>query len=376
MKSAKTIAILLPDLRHGGAEWVHLQLAKFWIHCGFEVEFVVLQRQGELLARIPGSTTIVDLTAKRVRHAFFPLARYLRDKKPDAVLAVMWPLTVIAPAAAMLARFRGRVVVSEHAPQSLSYAKRGKMHGLLMQLSMRAAYPVTDARIGVSSGVANDMAALSGMSRESFTVVHNPAASSDLATDHRRPSLLEGHGGPVVLSVGTLKVVKRHDLLIQAFAKAAIPGALLCILGEGPERQRLERLVERHGLQGRVLLPGHIASTAPWYAHSNLFVLSSDHEGFGNVIVEALQQGTPVVSTDCPSGPREILADGKYGTLVPVGEADALARAMGDALSRRHDHETLKRRAQDFGVDKAADAYLDLLLPGWRERKGQAGEGL
>src|SRR5690606_26732556 len=137
----------------------------------------------------------------------------------------------------------------------------------------------------------------------------------------------------------------------------------LCILGEGEERPRLQALVDALGLDGRLLLPGYQSDPAPWYAHADLFVLSSDHEGFGNVIVEALEQGVPVVSTDCPSGPREILEGGKYGTLVPVGDAAALASAIDDALSREHNHDALKRRAQDFSVDKAADAYLDLLLP-------------
>lgn len=105
-----------------------------------------------------------------------------------------------------------------------------------------------------------------------------------------------------------------------------------------------------------------------------IFVLSSDYEGIGNVFVEALEQGVTVVSTDCPSGPREILEDGKYGRLVPVGDADALARAMLESLQSQHDHAALKARAQDFAVGKVADEYLDMLLPVWREAPAQ-GEG-
>jgi glycosyltransferase involved in cell wall biosynthesis len=361
------IAVFLPDLCPGGAERMHLHMAEHWLRSNIQTEFVLSQQQGELLNLVPRDATVVNLGATRVRSAIRPLARYLRDSRPQALLAAMWPLTAVSPLAARIAGFRGRVVISEHAPQSMSYAERGKFQNILMCASMGALYPCADARVAVSEGVANDMARLSGMDCGEITVIHNPAAVGRVVgrSDCKLPSICGA--GPLVLSVGTLKPVKRHDLLIRAFARMEVPSARLCILGEGQERERLEALVRELGMCERVLLRGFEAVTAPWYAHADLFVLSSDHEGFGNVIVEALEQGTPVVSTDCPFGPREILENGKFGTLVPVGDVDALAKAMEDALSRTHDREGLKRRAQDFSVDKAADSYLDLLLPGWRE---------
>lgn len=177
--------------------------------------------------------------------------------------------------------------------------------------------------------------------------------------------------GKKIIAIGTLKSQKRFDRLVHAFAGLPERDAVLMILGEGGERENIETLAQTLNVAGRVFMPGFTHDPAYYLRRADLFVLSSDYEGFGNVVAEALEQGTPVVSTDCPSGPREILEDGKYGTLVPVGDVDALARAMEDALNREHDREALKRRAQDFSVDKAADAYLDLLLPGWRE--GSAG---
>lgn len=374
MSSMKpTVAILLPDLRPGGAERLLITLAAAWARQGIAVEFVLLRRVGELLAQLPSGSKFVDLKASRVRSAWRPLVRYLRESPPDALLAAMWPLTVLAPFAAKRAGFRGCVVVSEHAPQSLSYVRRGRLHNTVMAVTMRAGYRMADARVGVSSGVADDMARLSGMDRAAFRVIHNPAATGQVIGNYGRPQSIAGPQGPLILSVGTLKAVKRHDLLIRAFAQMSRRDATLCILGEGKERPRLQALVDALGLDERVLLPGYQSDPAPWYAYADLFVLSSDHEGFGNVIVEALEQGVPVVSTDCPSGPREILEGGKYGTLVPVGDAAALASAIDDALSREHNHDALKRRAQDFSVDKAADAYLDLLLPDWRQASVQAG---
>jgi len=362
----RRIAVLLPDLRPGGAEKLHLALAREWSRGGIDVEFVLRQAQGELLACLPEKSRVINLRAPRVRYSILRLARYLRAAQPDALLAAMWPLTVIAPLAARLARYRGAVVISEHAPQSLSYANRGRLHNILMSASMRMFYPLAGGRVAVSSGVADDMARLSGIRRRDIVVIHNPAATGRLVKRGESSLPILPMDSPFVLAVGTLKPVKRHDLLIRAFARLKLPNARLYILGEGRERTSLAGLIRELGMEDRILMPGFQMNTAPWYAHADLFVLSSDYEGFGNVIVEALEQGTPVVSTDCPSGPREILENGKYGTLVPVGDVEALAKAMQDALSREHAPEMLMRRAQDFSVDKAADAYLDLLLPGWR----------
>ncbi len=360
------ISVLLPDLRAGGAEGIHVQMAALWVQRGFDVEFVLFRRKGELIDQLPAAASLVALDASRVRSAFLPLARYLRARRPQALLAAMWPLTVLAPLAARTAGFPGRVAISEHSPLAHAYAGRGRVHQAVLRGSTRLAYPLADARIGVSGGVADGLAALSGLPRSGFRVVHNPAAGTRAPTGAlRRPPSL-GESARVVLAVGTLKKVKRHDLLLQAFARIAEPGLVLCILGEGDERARLEALVRELGLQDRVSMPGYVADPSTWYAHADLFVLASDYEGFGNVIVEAMDHGVPIVSTDCPVGPREILEGGRYGTLTPVGDPEALAVAMRAALQRTHDRAAIKARARDFSVEKIADQYLDLLLPGWR----------
>lgn len=361
------IAVLLPDLRPGGVERMRLNMAPVWLKYGHQVELVLRVRHGALLEHVPEGVTVHSLNAPRTRNAFLPLAKYLHSKKPDVFLAAMWPLTFVAPLAARAVRYKGRVVVSEHDNMSAEYAGWGGLHRLLMRVSMRVGYLLADAVVGVSEGVLDDLVGLSGLPRDKFHLIYNPACVGRDASASTMPSELIGRQR-IVLSVGTLKRQKRHDVLLHAFAR--LPGKLgasLCIVGDGELRSDLESLSRSLGIRDRVIFAGYRASTAEWYAHSDLFVLSSDYEGFGNVIVEALEQGTPIVSTDCPSGPREILEDGKYGALVPVGDVEALAKAMEDALSREHDREALKRRAQDFSVDKAADVYLDLLIPGWRD---------
>jgi glycosyltransferase involved in cell wall biosynthesis len=365
--SPPSIAVLLPDLRPGGAERLHLHLAEEWLRVGISVEFVLRRSQGELIRLLPPEATVVDLAAIRVRNLLPPLVRYLRKARPDALLAAMWPLTVIAPLAARLARFQGRVVVSEHSPLSIAYAHRGPLHRTALRMTQRFAYPLADARIAVSRGVADDLAWLSGLPREQFDVVHNPAARGRFPDAEHVPEAIASACGPVILAVGMLKKVKRHDLLIDAFARLPSElGAMLCILGEGPERAALEAQIATRGLLGRVLLPGFVDHTGCWYANSHVFVLSSDYEGFGNVLVEAMEHSLPIVSTDCPVGPAEILCNGRYGQLVPAGDPVALADALMKALQAPVNREELQARARDFSVGKIANRYLDVLLPGWQ----------
>ncbi len=188
-----------------------------------------------------------------------------------------------------------------------------------------------------------------------------PACSAD---NDIAEAAWEGYRGARIMTVGRLKRVKNHALLIRAFAKVSeIQPARLMIVGDGELRDELEALIAELGLGGKVVLPGFVNDPTPLYRSADLFVLSSNYEGFGNVIVEAMACGVPVVSTDCPAGPSEILENGRFGTLVPVGDVDALASAMMSALQTGHDPEVLKRRAAAFAPEVAASKYLDLLFP-------------
>lgn len=366
------VALFLPDLRGGGAERVAVNLANAFVDRGIDVEMVVMRLQGELLAQLDQQVRVIDLGTPRQRHVLLPLIRYLRRSRPKAVLANMWPLTILAALARLLSRVRTRVVAVEHTTWSASCLAQRRKTRLSIKTTMHALLPRTDAIVAVSKGAAADLERFAGLRPGSARVIYNPVAGARQATSTSLHGALAAwaHGPHKrVLAVGTLKAVKDFPLLLQAFARLCkTENARLLILGEGEERQRLEALVKELGLEQAVSLPGFVADTAAAYAHADLFVLSSTNEGLPTVIIEALEHGVPVVSTDCPSGPREILAGGQYGTLVPVADTEALASAMRQALAGQHDPEALKRRAQDFSVDKAADAYLDLLLPGWRSR--------
>ena len=361
------LAIFIPDMRGGGAERVALTLAQGFIDREHEVDLVVLRATGELMELVPAKARVIDLKVGRIRQAIRPLAKYLRQARPQALLAVMWPLTAVAVLARILAGSLTRIAVSDHGILSEHYADRpGSLAAL--RLSTRLLYPRADVRIAPSLGIAEDLEQLSGIEREKFLIIHNPI---DVPTEpNGNDQMLKSEWGDAdakILAVGSLKPEKDYGLLIEAFA--GLPperNARLIIVGEGQMRPQLEALAECAGVADRVSLPG-FRDPWPYYASADLFVLSSRSEGFGNVLVEALSTGLPAVSTDC-AGPREILADGKRGALVPAGDRDSLTRAMEQALDRSVDRDALKVRARQFDANSAIDEYLAALLRDDRSR--------
>lgn len=359
----RKISIVLPDLRGGGAERLHVYLANDWIKRGYSVEIVLMRKRGELLSLLSPEVTLVDLGVDRIRYLTRPLRNHLRQSRSDVVLSAMWPLTSATVIAWLLSGRHGRLILSDHNQLSVSCLRELKISPLFLKTLMRATYPFATGIVAVSQGVKEDLCRLGGFRDTQIKVIYNPAATG--ISPHREVSAvgdqLWGAGFKHhILSVGTLKVQKDHETLIRAFARLPSDlNAKLTILGEGPLRPRLENLITELGLNERVSMPGFATDPYPWFRSADLFVLSSQWEGFGNVIVEALECGVPVVSTDCPSGPAEILENGRYGKLVPVNDADALAAAMSASLAESHDREKLMNRAKAFSVRNISDEYLD-----------------
>lgn len=358
------IAILLPDLRGGGVERVSIVLAQEFARAGHDVEFVLMRAQGEFLEEAQASFPVFHLATSRARGLPLALARYLRRRRPDALLAAMWPLTTIAPVAARLGGHRSKVLVSEHNTLSAQYRDWGRFHRAVMRSSMALGYRLADYRVGVSEGVARDVAALSGLRVNQFDVIHNPvpprlepSAAAIIAAEE----LWAAPPGARIVTVGSMKAQKNHPLLLRAFAGLNRPDAQLMFVGDGIGRNALLSLARDLGIADRVILAGFQLDPTPFYLTADVFVLSSDYEGFGNVIVEAMACGTPVVSTNCPSGPCEILDGGAYGRLVPVGDITAMTSAIAATLGESVPKARLQTRAADFHPAKAASAYLKLL---------------
>jgi glycosyltransferase involved in cell wall biosynthesis len=354
------IACVLPDLKYGGAERIALTLIRSLVDRGCPVDLVLMERKGELLDQLPGGVRVVDLGAGRIRGTIGPLVRYLKERRPRSMQVRMWPLTVAAIIARALSGVKTRLVVSDHAILSDHYRSRATQAAL--KLTTRLFYPLADARVSVSQGAAKDLASLSGLPLNSFTVIHNPAEFPAKVASNAAAEALWGEGRPRILTVGKLKEEKDQQLLVRAFARlAGLPDARLMIAGDGPLLEPLQSLARELGVGERMIFPGYIADPWPLYASADLFALPSREESFGNVLTEALHAGLPVVSTS-NTGATEILDGGRYGALVPGGDADALARTIELTLAEPHDAEAGRARAKALGGDASVDAYHRLLL--------------
>ena len=220
--------------------------------------------------------------------------------------------------------------------------------------------------VGVSNGVVSDLRRLTRLAPPRFSTIYNPVPkrpSPTLEALREADDLWGAQGGGRVLNVGTLKRQKNQALLLEAFARLEGEDRRLMFVGDGPCHDELQDLAASLGVADRTVFAGYRADPTPFYATADVFVLSSDYEGFGNVIVEALQQGLPVVSTDCHSGPDEILDYGTFGKLVPVGDVIALAQGIEAALSTPGNRDRQRARANKFLPDVAGLEYLRLLCP-------------
>jgi glycosyltransferase involved in cell wall biosynthesis len=275
-------------------------------------------------------------------------------------------MNVAAAIAGRLARGETRVVLRIDSQVTRSPALAGTRTQRRRERRARRFFPWADAWIAISAGVAEDAARVTGIPREAIATIHNPVVTSELRARAAAPvddPWLAPGSPPVVLGVGRLVPQKDFATLVRAFARVrARRSARLLLLGEGPGRSELERLAGELGVAGEVRFAGRVESAPAYMARAAVFALSSAWEGFGRVLVEALAVGCPVVSTDCPSGPREILEDGAFGPLVPVGNAEALAEAIEAVLDRPPERSALVKRAEAFSIERGVERYLEVLL--------------
>jgi glycosyltransferase involved in cell wall biosynthesis len=398
------VAIFLRNLAGGGIERVMLDLAEAFTARGKRVEIVLSARKGARIDEVPAGVEVIELgrssqlRARALAAMADPLglsrltlpvllarkppptlasleslARYLRRRRPRSLLSATAFENLEAIRARRLAGVPTRLVVTEHsnlARNLLSSKEWARRH--LVPLMARN-YPRADAIVAVSYGVAEQIAAILGLPRERVTTIYNPVVTPGLLAQMRAPvdePWTAPGSPPLVMGAGRLARPKDFPTLVRAFAIARRTRPLRLVIaggGDSPagtaERQRaLMRLARELGVAEDVKLPGHLKNPAALMARAHVFVLSSAWEGLGNVVVEALACGTPVVSTDCPSGPAEILEGGRHGRLVPVGDPEAMAAAILATLDAPPDRDQLRRRAMDFGLDRAADAYAALLL--------------
>lgn len=359
------LTVFLPSLAGGGAERALLTIAGGLAARGHDVELVTARPGGPLRDQVPGTVELVELGCGRTRHAIPHLVRRLKTLRPTALLTGMDHGNSAAVLANILARRKTRTIVTYHMHLSTAAREGQRTIQRLRPAVARQTMARADHVVAVSRGVAADLLAISPAIRDRLQVIYNPTIRPQLFELAAHPVTLDwfDQGLSVIVAAGRLTDQKGFDVLIEAFQHVVRqrPDARLLILGEGPRRRDLERTVGDRQLDSLVRLPGYVTNPYPFFKRARLFVLSSRREGLPTVLVEAAALGTPVVATDCPSGPRELLAGRCPNALVRPDDANALAAAVALELSRPQSAPA-SDEWHEHTIDACLDSYQELLV--------------
>lgn len=357
------IALFLGSFGGGGIERVTAHLAHGLVKLGVKIDLILNRSDSTHLWWMPSNVRIIDLQQSRLSMSLPGLVRYLRRERPVALLAADHYLNEIALLGKYLSRVQTRVIVTEHNQLSKTTHNTGNLKARLVPIFTRLLYPWADEIVAVSHGVAKDLANTASLSLDLITTIYNPVITPELLISAQEPVEHPWFNAdvPIILGVGKLEAQKDFPNLIHAFAKVRqVKQTRLVILGWGPDRPKLEALIQELGLRDDVDLPGYVQNPYAYMTKSAVFVLSSAWEGLPTVLIEAMALGRSVISTDCESGPSEILANGKYGSLTKVGDSDALANAILEALSNTQKPIDADWLTQ-FNLDTATQQYLKVL---------------
>lgn len=346
MCQSPDIAVFVRWMRDGGAERTIANLVNGFAEVGLKVDLVLIRAEGDLLETLHPSIRLIDLntsaftignrwqlsTSFQSLGSLFKLVKYLNTVQPTVLLSATHYINEISLIAKVLSRANTRVFVSEHTHLSLEAQQVEQLSARMAPWAARILYPWAQAVITVSQGVAQDLINTVKLNPQKIRVIYNPAIFPDI---HRQSEQEIHHPWfvkkdvPIILGAGRFVRQKDFATLIKAFAQViAHYPARLVLLGDGRDRHALEALVEELNLGDSVWMPGFMINPYMYLKRADVFVLSSRWEGLSNILIEAIALGAPVVATDCPSGPAEILQQGKYGILAPVGDVDGLATGI------------------------------------------------
>ncbi len=363
-KKAK-ITLFISFSGEGGVERMISNLIHEFVRQGHPVDLLLIKARGEHLKQLPPEVNIIKLGSDHSALTLWPLIRYMRKHKPKCMLVAKHRAIVIAVLARALAGVETRII--GRLGTNLSRALEGKnaLRKWLWHAPMRKIYPKVDLIIPVSEGVLDDIASITHLDHSKLRVIRNPVITpqmyqlADQPVEH--PWFSEGEP-PVILGAGRFTRQKDFITLIKAFAKVRQQQACrLVLLGYGALQTEYEALATELGVAEDISMPGFTSNPYAYMKRADLFVLSSAWEGSPNVLSEALAQGTPVVATDCPSGPREVLRGGKVAPLTPVGDVEAMAKAMIETINNPPPSKSLQDAVSEYTAQKSAQHYLEAL---------------
>jgi len=362
------VALFIPTLGGGGAERVVVNLAKGFLRKGFKVNILLVDKKGPFVKDLPEECQVINFHSKRTLFTFFKIINYINKEKPYVFISHLTHANIVSALAQAVSREKTKLLLVEHntlsevLKNSESVVKR-----FILRFLIRFSYRFADSIIAVSTGVANDFAKFFPLFKNKIQVIYNPFDLEQIQFKSKEDaSFLWKHfsSKSLIISVGRLTKQKDFPTLIKAFAIVRKEiDARLVILGEGEERKNLENLAKELGIEEFIWMPGFVDNPYNYMSKASVFVLSSIYEGLPTVLIEALALGCQVVSTDCKSGPREILDNGKYGKLVKVGDVEELAKAILETIKNPINPNILVERAKMFSVENIAKRYLEVI--GW-----------
>lgn len=362
------ISVFLPNLAGGGAEHVAVRIANELAAQGRLVDLVLVQAKGAYISKVSDKVNIVDLkfsgrfsTIKSLPR----LIKYLRKNKPNILFSTLFRANTISALAIRLARVNTKLILRH---PNMLYPEGGKRLSFYSRVSKKLAIwaaKKADVLVLTSKAMKGELLEHSDFDGSKVKIIHNPVPIDEIQLKAKEKSgheWLDNKNVPVVLAVGRLSYQKNFESLIRAFAGLRERReSRLIILGEGEERAKLENLVEEFKIQEYVSMPGFVSNPYSYMSRCDVFVLPSRWEGFPNVLVEAMACGAKVIATDCPGGAAEILENGKWGSLIPVNEFEALVRSLsaGVQTNKRFD---VSSRVEDFSVEYIVEKYIRVLF--------------
>ena len=362
-QSQRSIALFLPTLTPGGIERCFLTLSAGFVERGYDVDLVIAELRGEFQSQVHPQVDLIDLGVDRVLKSFVPLIRYLRSQEPDVLLSGHTHANIVGIWSGKFSRTNTKIAIGVHNPHSRSF---GNKNGFSITKFL---YPISYARadqvIANSRSVARDLASVINLEGSNIASIYNPIQINriqKLAEECPNERWFDDYD--IIMSAGRLANVKDFQTLIHAFNNllATRSEIRLVIAGEGEERKKLEKLTNELDLTEKVRFLGYVENPYSYMRAADVYVQSSKWEGFSLTLLEAMACRTSIVSTDCPGGPAEIMENGTYGPLVPVGDPDSLANAIESQLLDPTDPEMLIERAHDFRVESIIEQYEEMLF--------------
>jgi glycosyltransferase involved in cell wall biosynthesis len=356
------IALFHPCLMAGGIQRVFVNLARGFVERGLAVDMVQATPDDEFRHAVPEGVRLIDLNASRALSSLFPLVRYMWRERPQVVISGATQTNIVAVWAKCLVRIPVKVVLTEHNIISAISADAPMMRTRLTPFLVRRFYPWADELIAVSQGSAGDLKRTLANPNREIQVIYNPIVGPEFWQRAAVPlsdSRIEADSRPMVIAVGRLHYHKDYPTLLRAFSILRhSTDARLVFLGDGEERTALETLTHDLGLKSSVSFLGNITNPLPYMKVAKVLALSSVVEALPTVLIEALAMNLPIVATDCPTGPREILCDGAYGALVPVGDSERMAESLFGVLRAVNAPVIPQRALERFQQDRVIEQYL------------------